>query len=180
MLNGFNTRDYDRLWHRGASCPEPPTPCARSAAVSQEVNKNPLDGALIWLPGKRDSCDDVRGTNGENGTVVSLENNAAVPLLFAALADRAKHHSYFECLQGQGSLLPHPVCRYPRPLPLRYGPLDTPVGDRPERFKGLWTQADSKLLPPPPPPTIVTPTGDGSLNASGTQATLDGLAGAAG
>ena len=75
---------------------------------------DPLDlyGALLWLPGKRDTAPDVRGINGENATVVSLENNAAVPLLFAALADRAgAGHSYMECLQVRVPLF-HLSCRW--------------------------------------------------------------------
>lgn len=178
LLTGFNSRDYDHLWHRSASCPAPPTPCDRSVAYSSAPDQNDLQGALLWLPGKRDSCSDVRGTGGENGTVVSLDNNLAVPMLFAALADRAEKHSYFDCLQGQGSLLKHPVCRYNRPLPLRFGPSDVPVDKQPERFRGLWSAVESKLLPPPPPPPVYTIDGDGDLGSGAeTQSALGALAG---
>ena len=60
-----------------------------------------VQGALLWLPGFGDACSDVRGS-AENGTVVSLDNNAAAPLLFAALAAPATEgHSYMDCLQVQ-------------------------------------------------------------------------------
>ena len=157
LLTGFNRRDYDRLWHRGASCPAYPAPCDRAAAASQEPDDQALDGALLWLPGFRDSCDDVRGYDGENGTVVSLDNNAAVPLLFAALAERAETAGYMACLQGQGALVPHPVCRNARPLPTRLGP-EGFVLERSARFKGLWSSQDMAMpLPPmPPPPALAT------------------------
>jgi hypothetical protein len=155
LLTGFNSREYERLWHRGASCPPYPAPCARAAALSQAPDQNALPGALLWLPGFRDSAPDVRGAGGENGTVVSLENNAAAPLLFAALAARAESASYMACLQGQGALLPHPVCRHERPLPTRLGPAHVPVLHSQPRFKGLWSIDDSRAVvaPPPPPPT---------------------------
>lgn len=153
-ITGFNSRDYKRLFHRGASCPAFPTPCEPAAATSSAQDRQPLDGALIWLPGFRDESADVRGRGrgAENGTVVSLDNNVGVPLLFAALADRAETNSYFDCLQGQGSLLPHPVCRHDRPLGTRLGPDDTPVPERRERFRGLWSASDSIVQPAPPAP----------------------------
>jgi hypothetical protein len=62
----------------------------------------------------------------------------AVPLLFAALSSRATTRSYFDCLQGQGALLPHPVCRHRRPLPTRLGGQDAPVREQRAAFRGLW------------------------------------------
>jgi hypothetical protein len=142
LMRGFNRRDYKRLWHRGASCPAYPLPCDLSAATANVDNVNMLDGALLWLPGFRDSADDFRG-QGANATVVSLENNVAIPLLFAALAHQSESSSYMDCLQGQGALLPHPVCRHDRPLGTRLGPLEVPVAERPERFRGLWSASES-------------------------------------
>ena len=108
LLAGFNSRDYKRLWHRGATCPKFPAPCDPSAATGNTDIVHALDGALMWLPGNRDSMTDERRQT-VNGTVVSLDNNVAVPLLFSALADGAERASYMDCLQGQGALLPHPV-----------------------------------------------------------------------
>lgn len=182
LLTGFNDREYNHMWHRGASCVPWPAPCERGAATSDQPDVNALLGALLWLPGFRDSSPDVRGTNDENGTVVSLPNNAAVPLLFAALADRAETRTYMDCLQGQGSLLPHPVCRYDRPLPTRLGPARVPGLEAPERFKGLWSQDDTAAAPPPPPPTpadvVLAPGASGVLqpgdnSLAGVQATAD-------
>ena len=171
LLTGFNDRAYNHLWHRGASCPPVPTPCARDAATSDQPDQQPLDGALLWLPGFRDSAPDVRGTNDENGTVVSLDNNVAVPLLFAALSHRAQTAAYMDCLQGQGSLVPHPVCRYDRPLGTRLGPEDTPVPERPERFKGIWrrqeTQAASQLPPPVVPGDEFLPSDEAGFDLDG-------------
>jgi hypothetical protein len=152
LLTGFNSRSYTHLWHRSASCPKVPAPCERTAATSNGPDVNRLDGALVWLPGFRDSAPDVRGINDENATVVSLDNNVAVPLLYAALASRAETTAYMDCLQGQGgALVPHFVCRYKRPLGTRLGPEDVPVPERPERFKGIWRQEESVLKPAPPP-----------------------------
>ena len=120
---------------------------------------------------------------------MSLDNGAGVPLLFAALAARAKTRTYMDCLQGQGSLRSHPVCRYERPLPTRLGPANVPVLERPERFKGLWRKEDSSsgAAPPPPPPPQsemllgaspgavgLASANDGSLGA--VQASTDGSA----
>lgn len=166
LLTGFNSRDYKRLWHRGATCPKFPSPCDPSAATGNNDIVNPLDGAILWLPGFRDSMEDRR-QQGENGTVVSLDNNIAVPLLFAALADRSDEASYMDCLQGQGALLPHPVCRFDRPLSQRLGPEDDAIGDRPSRFRGLWTAAQSVAPPPPPPPAALTELLDNPLDGVG-------------
>lgn len=171
LLTGFNDRAYNHLWHRGASCPPVPTPCAREAATSDEPDQQDLDGALLWLPGFRDSAPDVRGTNDENGTVVSLDNNVAMPLLFAALSDRAQTAAYMDCLQGQGSLVPHPVCRYDRPLGTRLGPEDTPVPERPERFKGIWRRTENQAATQPAPPPVQ---GDDFLASGETGFDVDG------
>lgn len=146
-----------------------PAPCERSAATANAPDVNRLDGALLWLPGFRDSSPDVRGVSDENATVVSLDNNVAVPLLYAALAKRAETALYMDCLQGQGgALVPHNVCRYRRPLSTRLGPEDVPVPERPGRFKGIWRQEESQvqLQPPPAPAEAVSgdapPLGTGS------------------
>jgi hypothetical protein len=146
LLTGFNERSYTRLWHRGASCVKYPAPCDISTATSSAPDINALQGALLWLPGFRDACDDVRGSNLENGTVVSLDNNVALPLLFAALSAHADDSSYMDCLQGQGALVKHPVCRYKRPLGTRLGPDDVPVALKPTTFRGLWTEAETQKV----------------------------------
>jgi hypothetical protein len=153
-LAGFNSRDYKKLWHRGATCPEFPAPCDLSVATADDDIVHPLDGALLWLPGFRDTVPDKRG-QGVNATVVSLDNNVAVPLLFAALARRAEETAYMDCLQGQGAVLPHPVCRYNRPLSQRLGKEDTDLDNTRPRFQGIWTAEQSATLPPPPPPLPV-------------------------
>lgn len=151
MLTGFNSRSYNHLWHRGASCPPWPQPCGSDFAASSEPDPVQLYGGLIWLPGFRDRAADVRGVDGEyNATVVSLNNNAAVPLLFTALASHAEDRSYMACLQGQGALTPHPVCRYDRPLPTRIGPERPGSAERVPQFRGLW-KANTIPAPPAPP-----------------------------
>lgn len=140
LMIGFNSRSYSRTWHRGASCPTYPSPCDISASNSDRSDINPVNGALIWLPRKADSCDDRRGAN---DTVISLENNVAVPLLFAGLASTAEREPYMRCLQGMGSLMQHPVCKHSRPLSTRLGPDNVPF-DRMGKFIGLWTQRDTQ------------------------------------
>ena len=47
---GINDKGYDRLVHRGASCPAYPERCPSDMAASQEKDANVLTGGLLWLP----------------------------------------------------------------------------------------------------------------------------------
>jgi hypothetical protein len=167
-LTGFNARSYTHLWHRGASCPPWPEACGRDFAAASAPDREKLYGGLLWLPGYRDHADDLRGINDQNATVVSLENNAAVPLLFSALASRARSRGYMVCLQGQGALMPHPVCRHERPLPTRLGPDTVPMLMRMPRFRGLWKANTIPEPPTPPAPVVSRPPSPRLANSTDT------------
>lgn len=172
---GFNKRSFDRTWHRGATCPVAPSPCDISAAYSPSKDVNPVLGGILWIPKKTDSSPDVRGqSNGivVNDTVLALENNWGVPLLFAGLSHTAEKLPYMRCLQGQGALLKHPVCKHKRPLPTRLGP-DSQFETQRLAFKGLWNVRDSIVVAPPPPPVAPNDFGSAStiMNLGGTTQT---------
>jgi hypothetical protein len=60
--------------------------------------------------------DNPKNTRGGNNTAVSLNNNAGLPLLMAAL--QQSDITWLECLQNSGAWLPHPVCKSKRPIPI--------------------------------------------------------------
>lgn len=91
-------------------------------------------GALLWNPTLSDSPPDARGIN---ATVVSLENNMAVPLLFSSIA--AMLNSTWKpdnCVKGLNML---PVCSTGRPLLFRQGPRFDSNWNIPQfRFSNGW------------------------------------------
>jgi len=119
-LTGFG-RGPTRTWSRAATCPPWPAPCP-DARSSDAPDAYPVRGALLWAPEFTDSVPDARGGN---ATAVSLDNNRAAPLLFAALA--LKGTAYTSCLQGVGGLLRSPTCRRRRANAARMGPTDTEI-----------------------------------------------------
>ena len=132
LLYGYTNPAFTRTYHSGASCPIWPTACPISAATSPAPDVNALFGALAWAPTSHDGVYDVRGAN---DTVVSLENNWAMPLLWGGLA--ADAGPYTRCLQGVGALLKNPVCRTSRPISGRLGPTDV-YTQTSAQFKPLW------------------------------------------
>lgn len=133
LVVGYNGRSPRKTWDRSATCPTWPSPCDSDDMLSDAVDKNPKLGALLWAPEHKDRISDRRGGN---QTVISLENNWGMPLLWPGLA--LKKTPYVRCLQGRGGLLKHPVCRHARPNPERMGPPDAYVPPQGE-FKGLWS-----------------------------------------
>jgi cellulose synthase/poly-beta-1,6-N-acetylglucosamine synthase-like glycosyltransferase len=129
---GFSAKGPTKTWHRGAVCPAWPEPCDAGAAFAGEPDANLLNGALLWAPTAKDGFPRSRGGN---ATVVSLENNWALPLLFPAL--EAKKTPYVRCLQGAGALRGQALCRSGRPNELRMGPMDVSQPSMPE-FAGLY------------------------------------------
>lgn len=145
---GYDKDTYTRLWHRGSSCPAWPSPCDVSAAYSDEPDVNTLYGALLWNPIFDDAPKDARG---RNTTVVSLENNWGMPLLYPGLM--TQDFPYARCLQDQGTpMFKRGFCRQKRPLEGRLGPVQA-VKDVDIVFRGLWvpTTKGAKFPPPPPP-----------------------------
>ena len=52
---GINDKGYNRLVHRGASCPAWPARCPPDMAASKAPDANVLVGGLLWLPHVRAS-----------------------------------------------------------------------------------------------------------------------------
>ena len=129
---GFSDTSPSKTWHRGAVCPAWPEPCDDGAPFADDRDANVLKGALLWVPTAKDGFPRSRGGN---ATVVSLENNWALPLLFPAL--KVKNSPYVRCLQGTGALRGQPLCRTGRPNELRMGPMDVTKPSMPE-FAGLY------------------------------------------
>lgn len=129
---GFSDKSPDKTWHRGAVCPAWPEPCDAGAPFADDRDANVLKGALLWVPTAKDGFPRSRGGN---ATVVSLENNWALPLLFPAL--NVKASPYVRCLQGAGALRGQALCRSGRPNELRMGPMDVSQPSMPE-FAGLY------------------------------------------
>jgi cellulose synthase/poly-beta-1,6-N-acetylglucosamine synthase-like glycosyltransferase len=150
---GHNRKSARHIWHRGASCPKWPEPCDVAHATSKHPDYNVLHGALIWAPTDADEYADIRG---KNDTVVSLENNWAMPLLMASLSDGGARN-YGRCLQGESIILRNRVCRTKRPLAGRLGPM-TAWEEVPREFKGLWLpKIDPRAPSPPKPPKAPSP-----------------------
>jgi hypothetical protein len=145
---GYNEQTYTRTWHRGASCPVWNEPCDIQVTINDAPDFNEISGALLWNPVFEDFPIDVRG---RNNTVVSLENNAAVPMLFAGVAQQKV--SYSECMNTKGThFVKQPICQQKRP--------SAPLGPRHEfkkttpEFEGLYKPREKfdDRIPPPPPP----------------------------
>jgi hypothetical protein len=150
FMVGYNDNTYTRIWHRGASCPPDVTqPCDISVAYTDNACPNTIAGALLWNPVFEDFPEDARG---RNTTVVSLENNMAVPMLFAAVEQQGVDFS--ECLHVQKSaFLDQAICRQGRPAQYPLGPKQANNKVDPE-FQGIYkpkTQPDDRIPPPPPP-----------------------------
>lgn len=150
FIIGYNNRTYTRTWHRGASCPAPGDgACSVRVAIQDAPDVNSIDGALLWNPTVADFPQDARG---RNTTVVSLENNFAVPLLFAAVHTQSVQHT--QCLNARGTAFMRArVCRNGRPNAFKLGP-STDVSRGAPGFAGVYTPQENPAdrVPPPPPP----------------------------
>lgn len=147
---GYNQDTYTRTWHRGASCPPSPEKCDISVAYSDAPDANTIYGALLWNPVFEDFPEDARG---RNTTVVSLENNMAVPMLFAGAYTQGI--SFSECLNNQKTrYFKKGICRQKRPAAYQLGPPQATNKDNPE-FQGIFKPKEKldDTIPPPPPPT---------------------------
>lgn len=131
---GHDAKSASHTFHRGASCPKWPSLCNTTYSTGKHKDYNVLYGALIWAPGNGDEISDVRGGN---DTVVSLENNWAMPLLMASMSDGTRRRDYSRCLQGESILLKNRVCTTSRPLMGRLGPMAA-WEEVPREFKALW------------------------------------------
>jgi hypothetical protein len=154
FMIGYNERTYTRTWHRGASCPKWNELCDIQVTINDAPDVNEISGALLWNPIFDDFPLDVRG---RNTTVVSLENNFAVPMLFSAVAEQKV--SFSECMNGKGTRFVKPrICAQKRPADYRLGPQQA-VGRLAPEFEGLYKpreQYDDRIPPPPPPaPTAI-------------------------
>jgi hypothetical protein len=150
FLIGYDSRSYTRTWHRGASCPKWNERCDVQFAINDEPDKNEIEGALLWNPIFEDFPEDVRG---RNTTVVSLENNMAVPMLFAAVAQQ--DISFSECMNAKGTAFIKPrICRQGRPANFRRGATEV-IGRVPTQFEGINKprKKEDDRIPPPPPPS---------------------------
>ena len=148
---GYDDRTFTRTWHRGASCPPPGTPCDISVVYNDAPDIHRVNGALLWNPIFDDFPQDARG---RNTTVISLENNMAVPMLFAAVESQGV--SYSECLNNQQTrFFKKGVCRQGRPANFRLGPQQA-VGRLDPEFEGIFkpTEREDDRIPPPPPPPV--------------------------
>lgn len=151
FMVGYNDDTYTFTWHRGASCPEYGTaePCSIAVVTAGLPDRNVITGALLWNPVFDDFPEDARG---RNTTVVSLENNMAVPLLYAAVHEQKV--SFSECLTLQRSYwLDRAICRKGRPADFHLGPTTAPSRPTPE-FEGIFKprdKEDDRISPPPPP-----------------------------
>ena len=149
FIVGYDGRTYTRTWHRGAACPAYPATCDISVAYMDNPDANTIEGALLWNPVFEDFPEDARG---RNTTVVSLENNMAVPMLFAAV--EAQGVSYSECLHLQATqFFKKGICRGGRPASYPLGPKQAP-GKSNAEFQGIYkpkTKEDDRIPPPPPP-----------------------------
>jgi hypothetical protein len=146
---GYNDRSYTRTWHRGASCPPHPQECTIKVAYSDDKDFNVIKGALLWNPVFDDFSEDARG---RNTTVVSLENNMAVPMLYAAVHEQKV--SFSECMALQRTYYrKRAICRRGRPAKYNLGPLQAVAKELPE-FEGLYKpkEKENDRIPPPPPP----------------------------
>ena len=146
---GYNSETYTRTWHRGASCPKWNDLCTIAVTMNDAPDENQISGALLWNPIFEDFPRDVRG---RNTTVVSLENNFAVPMLFAAVSKQKV--TFSECMNAQGSWMMDPeICRKKRPATFRLGPQQA-LGEVAPEFQGVYRpreQEDDRIPPPPPP-----------------------------
>ena len=183
LLTGFNKREYNHIWHRGASCVPWPAPWrARRRYVGPARRQQPARRAPVatGLPRLVRRC--ARHQRRErHGGVAGEQRGGAAPL---CRARRPRRDAELHGLPA-GPGLARAAPRVPvRPASAHTaGPGRTwPVLDKPERFKGLWSQADVAAAPPPPPPTpadlVLAPgtsgvlqSGDNSL--TGVQATAD-------
>lgn len=150
FMIGYSDRSYTHTWHRGASCPAAGAGnCSVGVAIADAPDANSIDGALLWNPTPQDFPEDARG---RNTTVVSLENNFAVPLLFAAVHTQSVQHS--RCLNVRGTaFMKARICRNGRPNDFRLGPRED-LGRVVPGFEGLFVPkpAPAGVMPPPPPP----------------------------
>lgn len=132
---------YTTLWHRGASCPAAPKVCNPDTPYSSTPDANTITGALLWNPLFDDTPKDVRGLN---TTIVSLENNMAVPLLFAAVETQGVSAS--ACLNGlKTAFWNRPWCRQGRPQKSRLGPTQATTQLSPD-FTGIYVRSFALLL----------------------------------
>lgn len=148
---GYNSKTFTRTWHRGASCPAWNDLCDISVNINDAPDQNEISGALLWNPIFEDFPLDVRG---RNTTVVSLENNFAVPMLFAAVAQQKV--SFSECMNAKGTAFVKPsICRKGRPQDDRLGPREA-IGQVAPEFEGLYKprEKEDDRIPPPPPPEL--------------------------
>lgn len=149
FMVGYNSETYTRTWHRGASCPKWNDLCTIAVTMNDAPDENQISGALLWNPIFEDFPRDVRG---RNTTVVSLENNFAVPMLFAAVSKQKV--TFSECMNAQGSWMMDPeICRKKRPATFRLGPQQA-LGEVAPEFQGVYRpreQEDDRIPPPPPP-----------------------------
>jgi hypothetical protein len=149
FMIGYNENSYTRTWHRGAACPAHPRECNIKVAYSDQRDPNTITGALLWNPVFDDFSEDARG---RNTTVVSLENNMAVPMLYAAVHEQKV--SFSECMALQGTFYyKKRLCRKGRPAKYNLGPLQALSKEVPE-FEGLYKpkEKEDDRIPPPPPP----------------------------
>ena len=150
MINYDRDNSFTRTWHRGATCPKAPEECTIRVVYEDAPDVNRVDGALVWNPIFDDFPQDARG---RNTTVISLENNMAVPLLFAAVEEQGV--SYSECLNNQQTrFFKRGICRQKRPADYRLGPQQA-VGVLDTEFEGIFKpkeKEDDRVPPPPPPP----------------------------
>lgn len=152
FIIGYNDRSYTRTWHRGASCPAWPATCDISVAFEDNPDENTIFGALLWNPIFEDFPVDARG---RNTTVVSLENNFAMPLLWPGL--ELQDMSFTECLNDQKTAFwDRAFCRADRPADYQLGPREAArsVG---ADFQGLYLPKPVDVRAPPPPPPSPRP-----------------------
>ncbi|XP_077985281.1 uncharacterized protein LOC144439923 [Glandiceps talaboti] len=84
FLSGFGKHPPTRVHHRAASCPDLPLPCGKEAQISADPNPQPLMGALVGGPDRRDNYFDHRRNYEQNEAGINV---AGFQSAVAGLAD---------------------------------------------------------------------------------------------